>query len=228
MRIILLPGLDGTGDLFEEFVRFTPPSFEPQVVTYPYSEPLTYPQCSDFAKDLLPKGEPFLLLGESFSGPVAISVAAQSPPGLRGLILCNTFACRPAWSVFRFLPWRLAFSVPMPRYKVGLYLVGFKNVAGWEAPIRQANRKVLPEVHAARMREVLTVDVRSDLCSVSVPTLYVRGSNDRLVWKRSLTKIVKARASVSVAEIEAPHMALQLAPKECWSAILDFVNLRCT
>ncbi|UUZ51553.1 alpha/beta hydrolase [Massilia sp. B-10] len=43
----------------------------------------------------LPPAEPYFLLGESFSGPVAIALAAERPPMLLGLILSCTFARNP-------------------------------------------------------------------------------------------------------------------------------------
>ena len=223
MRIVLLPGLDGTGDLFDEFTRETPAGFETEVVSYPDSEPMSYDDCVGYVEALLPRSSPYVVLGESFSGPVAIALAALAPPGLQGIVLCNTFACSPAWAGFKHLPWRLAFSIPMPRYKVGFYLVGFRNSARWVKPIRDANRRVKPEVHAKRMREVLSVDVRDALSSLQVPVLYIRGTQDRLVWERSLTQIVETRSDVAVARIDAPHLTLQIAPQESWSAISNFV-----
>lgn len=55
--IILLPGLDGTGVLFKPLVGFV--------------------------LDRLPDSE-FVLLGESFSGPIALRVAARKPAGVCG------------------------------------------------------------------------------------------------------------------------------------------------
>lgn len=43
----------------------------------------------------LPSREPYLLLGESFSGPIALSIAARRPALLRGVVLCCSFACNP-------------------------------------------------------------------------------------------------------------------------------------
>jgi pimeloyl-ACP methyl ester carboxylesterase len=95
--LVLLPGMDGTGLLFEPFLKALK-GFEPLVLRYPRG--LTdYADCVAYARARLPKERPFLLLGESFSGPVAIALAAERPAGLRGLVLCSTFARnpRPAW-----------------------------------------------------------------------------------------------------------------------------------
>jgi pimeloyl-[acyl-carrier protein] methyl ester esterase len=227
LLIILLPGLDGTGDLFEHFIAATPGGFETKVIAYPHDEQLTYPDCVDFIRNKLPKTEPFLLLGESFSGPVSILAAAESPVGLKGLVLCNTFAVRPAWAGFKLLPWKLAFSFPFPSYKIGLFLVGSANTKTWAKPIRDANRKATPLVHAHRMRSALSVDVRDSLASVDVPILYLQGTKDRLVWSNSLRRILKTKPDVFVSKIDAPHLVLQIARHESWQAIKRFCSQQC-
>lgn len=227
MRVVLLPGLDGSGELFSELVRTTPPGFEAGVIPYPPTEPLGYGELADLVAHRLPADEPFVLLGESFSGPVAIEVAARHPAGLKGLILCNTFAIRPAWTGFRYLPWRLAFSFPIPRYKVAFYLVGRRETRRWVKPVRDANRAVSPRVLARRMRAVLSVDVRRRLTAVRVPVLYLRATGDRLVRPGCLRQIRDARPDIAVVELDAPHLVLQLAPQASWQAIASFVATRC-
>jgi pimeloyl-[acyl-carrier protein] methyl ester esterase len=227
MRLVLLPGLDGTGDLFEEVVRAAPEGYETCVVSYPAGEPLGYVDCVDHVAARLPEGCPYVVVAESFSGPVAIALGACSPPGMKGIVLCNTFACRPAWSGLKVLPWRLAFSLPIPRLVVGAFLVGFGDAERWVKPIRDVNRKVKARVSARRMREVLAVDVRRLLAAMELPILYIRGTKDRLVRRRSLAQILDANPRVSVAEIRAPHLTLQVAATASWDAITHFVAERC-
>jgi pimeloyl-ACP methyl ester carboxylesterase len=87
--------MDGTGELFAGFLQAmgdTPTL----VVAYPPGQVLDYEGATNFARARLPLQQPFVLLGESFSGPVAIALAAARPPGLLGLILCCSFARNPA------------------------------------------------------------------------------------------------------------------------------------
>jgi pimeloyl-ACP methyl ester carboxylesterase len=88
---VLLPGLDGTGDLFAPVVDALGPNVPTQIVRYPLSHASDYATCEAIARAALPTDRPYVLLGESFSGPIAVSIAATAPPGLRGLILCSTF-----------------------------------------------------------------------------------------------------------------------------------------
>src|ERR1700749_187537 len=95
ISLILLPGLAGTGLLFQPLLAALPPNINPIVVRYPGDRDLTYEQLLPLALNAIPKTGPFLLLGESFSGPLATMIAAQPPTNLVGLILCATFVTRP-------------------------------------------------------------------------------------------------------------------------------------
>lgn len=50
LRLILLPGLDGSGVLFAPLLRHLPPDVEPVVVRYPPDRALGY-------EELLPNGQ---------------------------------------------------------------------------------------------------------------------------------------------------------------------------
>ena len=95
MKLVLLPGMDGTGILFEPFLESLPESISPIVVTYPCDMPLSYAELLQVIEAKLPSAEPFIVLGESFSGPLALRIAASCPPGLKGLVLSASFARNP-------------------------------------------------------------------------------------------------------------------------------------
>jgi pimeloyl-ACP methyl ester carboxylesterase len=225
MKIVLLPGLDGTGDLFEEFVARTPAGWTTQVVRYPRDQVLDYDSLVGFVRDRLPADDELILLGESFSGPVAITLAATELPALRGLVLCNTFAYRPWWFGFRFVPWSLMFSFPLPRI-VARHLGAHSANSPLEDRLRFAVRSVRPRVLARRLREVLTVDVTDALSSVQVPVLYLRGTQDALVGRGCLDRVRSLRPDLHFAELAAPHLLLQIRPTEAWEAISSFAAMR--
>ena len=88
MHLILLPGMDGTGQLFGPLLRILPPGLEAAVVAYPPDRPCGYAELLPLVEAAVPDGGEFLILGESFSGPLALLLAASRPRGLRGVILC--------------------------------------------------------------------------------------------------------------------------------------------
>ena len=91
--IVLLPGMDGSGALFGDFIAAL--GLNPVIVAYPPDTPQTYDELEHFVHQSLPAGEPYILLGESFSGPVAIRIASRKPAGLKALVLVCTFAALP-------------------------------------------------------------------------------------------------------------------------------------
>ena len=90
--IVLLPGLDGTGKLFKPMMQFLPAWIKPVVVSYPEDKPYGYEDLKEIVYKAIPRECDFVILGESFSGPLAIMTAAEKPAGLLGVILCATFA----------------------------------------------------------------------------------------------------------------------------------------
>src|SRR5262249_4043745 len=97
-RLVLLSGMDGTGLLFEPFVEALPSTLVPLVVSYPPRESLGYEDLLDLAVHALPSEGPFVLLGESFFGFLALMVVASRPPGLIAVVLCASFVRSP-------IPW---------------------------------------------------------------------------------------------------------------------------
>ena len=92
--LVLLPGMDGTGELFSPLLKELGPDIQTVVVRYP-DLPLDYAAHEAFARARLPSTGPFVVLGESFSGPIAISLAASSPDGMCGYVLCASFVRSP-------------------------------------------------------------------------------------------------------------------------------------
>src|SRR5512147_2728475 len=74
--LLLLPGLDGTGELFAAFVAALR-EHEVRIITYPHDRALGYPALEEFVREKLPRDQDYFLLAESFSGPVGISIAAS-------------------------------------------------------------------------------------------------------------------------------------------------------
>ena len=75
-RLLLTPGLEGTGELLAPLVRALGDAIETKVLRYPADAPLSYAELLPRVRAELLQDEPFVLLGESFSGPLAIMLAA--------------------------------------------------------------------------------------------------------------------------------------------------------
>jgi pimeloyl-ACP methyl ester carboxylesterase len=220
----MLPGLDGTGQLFAPLLPHLPPQLEPLVVSYAAHEALSYRELLPLVLRSLPKSGQFIVLAESFSGPLGVLAAAQQPRGLLALVLVASFVRSP-------VPRALALAAPLVRawllsavpstlqYRV---LLGHSASAQLQAQLREAVAAVPAGVLAARVRSVLTVNVVAELAAVKVPILYLAASNDALVRPRSLRLIQRIAPQVHAATIASPHLILQTAPSEAATAISSF------
>ncbi len=227
MKYLLLPGLDGTGELFEPFTAHTPRDSSWDVVSYPVDSELSYPECAELVTANFIPEEPFVIVAESFSGPVAVLVASTRPSALVGVVLCNTFVFRAAWRGFRYLPWAWLYRLPLTRFSIGLHLTGFGQATRFAGPIRAANAPVLPSVRAYRLRSALNVDVRPQLAALGVPVMYLRGTHDRLVLSGCVRHVVSARPGTMVVRVPGPHLLLQVAPQRSWQEVSSFVSEYC-
>src|SRR6476646_5995820 len=102
-KLVLLPGLDGTGNLFAEFIAVLPSGFQVITARYPTTGSLSYSQLAPLVRHATPTSDPFVLVAESFSTPLAIQIAAEDLPNMKALVLCAGFATSPVRGWQRFL-----------------------------------------------------------------------------------------------------------------------------
>jgi pimeloyl-ACP methyl ester carboxylesterase len=215
--------MDGSGALFENFASEL--KARSLVISYPTDQPLGYGELEEFVLAALPKTEPFILLAESFSGPIAVALAARQLPQLRGLVLVSSFAKAPL--TFPTFLQECFTALPVWRAPVALaakVLLGAFRSNTLEAKLEQAIRAVSPQVWKARLRAALGVDATTSLCRIQVPVLYLRASEDKVVFSSASEVICRHVSAAKVVEIEGPHFLLQAKPKESAAAIRAFAN----
>jgi pimeloyl-[acyl-carrier protein] methyl ester esterase len=225
LALVLLPGMDGSGELFAGFIAALGDAVAPIMVSYPPREVLDYAGLTAFARERLPAGQRFVLLGESFSGPVAIALAASHPPGLAGLILSCTFARNP-------LPFLRVFqslldAMPMSPSLSGLaspFLLGLRAPAAQRRAVRSAVARVAPPVLRARMRAVLQTDFSEQMRAVRVPILYLQSRQDPVVPAGAVRHLLSLQPDMKVVALRAPHLLLQAVPEQAAAAVVQFIG----
>lgn len=221
--LVLLPGMDGTGDLFAPFLAALDPDLKVQVIRYPHDPALEYIDLAEFVKSALPDG-PFVLLGESFSGPVAISVAASSPRGLRGLILCCTFVRnpRPLFGWMRGMGDALS-MLPRPHGMLSRILLGRWQTADLKQRFTSVMSDVSGKVMGSRLTQVLGIDVTQELLAVACPILGLQASDDLVVPAAAASTILQCRPDALFVRLPAPHFLLQATPRAAAVEVEKFV-----
>jgi len=206
MKLVLLPGLDGTGAFTGPIEASFGKTFEIVSITFPV-DVSTYSELEALVRADLP-AEDFVLLAESFSGPLAAMIAADPPPSMKGVIFAVTFARRPRpypiWSahLIRFLPFRRAwFTRPLLwgslRYRPERVL---------EDLFVETVAKVPAKTFALRSHQTLRADVRHLLANLPVPAICVKARHEYVV-RQSAWKDFEA-AGIPVIEIDGSHLLM--------------------
>lgn len=225
-RWILLPGLDGTGLLFEPMKAAAPKNTSATVVCYPRRTPQTYENLLQLVSGSLPRYAPYILIAESFSGPIAIQAASLAQVQPQALILCATFATCPLGPISTLVvKWSSAFlfRVRPPQWFVRRYLLGGDAPKKLIEDFYRALGSVAVPVLQARLDSVLQINVLSRLAGLRIPVLYIHGAKDRLLGKTSLRAIRRACPNVEIATVNAPHLMLQREPEQCFELINRFI-----
>lgn len=225
LTLVLLPGMDGTGELFAAFIAALGGAALPLVVRYRTDQPLDYEGVTEYARGYLPHDRPYMLLGESFSGPVAIALAAARPPGLLGLILSCSFARNPtpALKIFKHVLSALPIS-PSFTGLIAPFLLGSSSTPVLRRHLAAALGQVSPAVIRARLRAVLQVDYSARMRDVQVPVLYLQGAEDRTVLAGAARHLATLAPRMQLRRLEGPHMLLQANPAASALAVSEFIR----
>ena len=216
---VLLPGLDGTGDLFAPLAAAAPRGVDTVVVDYP-TRKTSIDALVGFAREKLTNR--CIVIAESFSGPIGVRVAADDR--VQSLILCNSFVSSPHLPALRYLALAPLFAIPIPEFVLRYFLLGRQASPALVASTRSTLRRLPAGVAAHRVRQVLQTDAQSAVRSLRKPVLYLRGLGDNLVSERSWKDLQANRPDAEIVRIRGPHMLLQVSPVECWQAILSFIE----
>jgi pimeloyl-[acyl-carrier protein] methyl ester esterase len=225
-QLVLMPGMDGSGELFRGLSAQLSSAMQAQVMRYPAEQWLSYQGLAEVVRHQLQAERPMVLVAESYSSPVAILLAAAAPENLRGIVLCSGFATSPLRGWRRTLLLRFAselVALPLPGSLVRWLLLGDEAPQSLVDAFREAVDWVLPQVLAARVRQVLMTNVLAELAQVRVPILYLQGTEDRLLNQECLLEARAVMPGRTVA-IRAPHMLLQCEPKACADLIVEFAR----
>ena len=222
MKIIILPGLDGTGRLLSDFAKALSPGHDVEIISYPDSL-FSYDDLEVWLKARLPS-EPFVMIAESFSGPLALSISANRPRNLAAVVFVATFARSPRrlpstlLSLFGAFPIPAAFLAPVSLP----FVVGRFQVPGFKELYRSALQDVPLRTLILRLKSALSMDRRSTTSRIEVPCCYLQATADRLVPASAFRDFEDICSSP--IRIEAPHFLLQMNPEEAARTVRDFVG----
>ena len=218
MHYVLLPGLHGSARLFTPFILAAPEGATFRAVSYPLHGPQDYDTLAAVARAALPQNRPYVLVAESFSGPIGVRLAAEAPAGLQRLVLVATFVVSPVPRVLAKAPNWVYELLPMRTRWPRLALGGTRR-ADFDEVLREELAAVTVEVFRGRTKALLGVDARAGLRRVVAPVLYVEAVRDWVVGPWAGRVVRRVLPEVEVRTVVGPHLVLQRAPAAVWSAL---------
>ncbi|HET6168806.1 MAG TPA: alpha/beta fold hydrolase [Terracidiphilus sp.] len=224
--MLLLPGLEGSGELYAGLVEQLGPEFDAKIVKYPHSC-RSYVHARAVVREQLPGSRPFIIVAESFSTPLAVQIAAEAQDEIDGLVLCNGFVSNPL-SGFESMwasaaaPW--FFQFPLTSIAARMFLLGADAADGLVAEVQHAVGPAPPDVLCARLRAVLGCDARDALRRLRIPLLCLQSTRDRLVGESPQREMLCIKPDLAVERIDGPHLLLQREPQRCARIITRFAG----
>ena len=209
-RLLLLPGMDGTGALLRSFAVEVASWAHTRIVWYPTDVCLSVEQLVDRIK----LDAPVTLIAESFSGAVGIRLAARHPALVRQLVLVNSFVAPPLGSGFVRLLGSIPFHLSPPQWALRRWLVGDDASAELVSGLSQTFRHVAPQVLAHRLASISRIDERASLRGLTIPVMTITARQDRLLSAKDLAELQSHAAGAKHLELDGPHLLLQARPHE--------------
>lgn len=222
--VLLLPGLDATGRLYGAISAALPERYPLRPLSYPSDAALDYDGLLPLVRAAVPADSRFVLVGESFSGPLAIRLAAEKPPGLVALVLCATFARTPlpvpVWSISSAM-----FRLRAPKWVMRMLMFDAEVPSNELDEFMAAIGSVEARVMATRARAAVSVDVREQLAAVEVPVLYLRAGADRLFGPSVHDVVHRLRPDARVVTFDgAPHLLLQRRARDVATVMCGWLD----
>lgn len=222
--LLLLPGLDGTGKIFEPMLGHLPEAIETQIVCYPADRVMSFQEHVDFARKQLPRKRPFVLLAESFSGPIGLQLIAAPPENLVGVLFVATFARHPSpflVDVGRYLPPKLLLNL-FSKTPVGK-LFGLAGASpNAVALFQHALESVKLDVLSNRLKILAELPPPPET-SFSKPCLYLQANADRLVPSRAVVPLQQLLPQLQIRQVAGPHIILLAHPESGAQLISEFI-----
>ena len=217
--------MDGSGELFRGLETVLPEGLETEALWYPADRYMKYGELAGTLRGAIPVDEPFVLVAESYGAPLAILIASMEPPNLKGIVLSAGYATSPLRGWRRTVVYdlvQLLAHVSLPAVVAKYMLVGEEAPRALVESVTGAVGWLTPRVLSSRVREVLNVDVRTELAQVKVPVLYLQPTRDRLVDAACLGEMQAVKPGRTV-NVESPHLLLQCEAMKAAEVIAGFV-----
>jgi pimeloyl-ACP methyl ester carboxylesterase len=210
--VVLVSGMDGTGQLFYRQVPLLARSY--RVATYALRDGASTMEqlVADLARvvgTVSPADRRAIVVGESFGGALALSFALARPEQVSALVILNSFPyfapqirLRLALLGLSVLPWgAMGLVRRLTAFRLHSRHTHRREARRFMALTASASR----DGYVGRLRLLTRYDVRHRLHELRPPTLFLAAEEDHLVPSVAQAHYMAARAPGSVVRVLSGH-----------------------
>ena len=226
-HLVLLPGLEGSGDLFEPLLASLGGSFVASVARHPNDRPLGDRDLFAHIRSVIPWGQPYVLVAESSAASTALRFAEAQRQDIQAIVLAAGFVSKPAipaesWPE-RLLskPW---FEKALKPELIQEHLLGLDAPPALVETVLNTLSALPPAVWSWRKQLLTNLNAAPELANCERPLLYLRPAEDRFVSAEAVEELRRAKPSMKVTTLAGPHLILQRNPRAALQAIREFLE----
>ncbi|KZN37116.1 alpha/beta hydrolase [Pseudoalteromonas luteoviolacea] len=211
MKVILIPGMDGTGKLFCPLLDQLPAGIDTHVICLNELIATTPIEQSLEIASLI-GSEEVIILSESYSGLIAYHLSLLPYLNIKHVIFAASFLESPSWfsRFHNLLPLNLVRSNIIPDTVLSTLLFAQRKnkklVKLFISSLQPINNVILRE------RLKVIADLTRPNRRLSIPCTYVQASNDYLVSKKSVNAFKELCTNINVVKAAGGHFIVQSNP----------------
>ena len=217
-KIVLLPGMDGTGILFEPFLECAPDDVDISFIKLPQNKDYKY---TDYAKYISQQigSDPTIIVAESYSGMIAYELLHTQKCDIRHILFAASFLSRPTKlaALLKPIPIQLLRLFLKFRFMIGFVLFGRYKTSKLLDLFYQALSDIPDSTLKNRINQVANLEIPKNI--IKIPCSYIRPANDNLVSKTAINIIESKCDTLDRYDVDGTHFILQTNPKDCWHII---------
>lgn len=223
MKLVLLPGMDGTGELFNDFLSRYKGDY--LVTSLPKTGLQDHASLAKTIKTQLPT-EDCILLAESFSGGIIPELLKQNLPNIKGVIFVASFLSCPNrlfLPMAKFLPLQPLASAPLSKVAIKYLLLGQGASNALLSKFVKITKSIPKQVLKHRLK--VMSQQRLPLTTFDIPSVYIRACSDKLISAKKSRELSNIFRNTRYIEVDGPHFLLQAKPKESAQLMTQAISL---
>ena len=210
--IVLVPGMDGTGELFYRQVPLLEKYY--RVATYALRDDagnleMLANDLKRVIEQVVPEKRRAIVMGESFGGAIALTTALAYPQHVAALVILNSFPyfspqfrLRLALGGLKILPWG---AMSLVRYATAFRMHSQHTHRMELKRFIELTARATREGYINRLNLLRSYDVRARLNEIRCPTLFLAADQDHLVPSHTQARYMADRVPSASLRVLCGH-----------------------